>query len=271
LKRNICLAALTLLALTPLPGRTQAPASDAQKQPINPPQRGKEPRPITRDMRTRASRSVIIPELTEVSVILKDEIQSGGNKVGSELLFFVAKDVYGPGHDFLIARGTPVLGHIVESQAYQNFGRAGKLVLRCEYILAQDKTRIPLRGVHQESRGRARNGDAALIGLAGGVSGAIVDLFVYGKDAKLHIGKTYKVYVNADTLTDAPIPNEEPDENDAPQKAFALLKNGGWAVGFLRTEGDTYVFTNSAGTYPVQISDVLSLQYLKDATIPTGK
>ena len=261
-----------LLTAATLPTQAQAPASDAQKQPINAPIRGKEGVRVTPDMLSHISRKVVIPELTEVPVVLKDTIQSGGNKVGSELLFFVAKDVYGPGHTFLIARGTPVLGQIIESHAYQNFGRAGKLALRCDYVLAQDKTRIPLRGVHQEARGRARNGEAALIALAGGIYGVIVDLFVYGKDAKLHLGKTYHVYVNADTVTEAPTPNEEPDDSiaTAPKEVFALLKDGNWVIGVVRQVADTYVLTNAGGSHTVKIANVRSLEYLKDArSLPT--
>lgn len=271
MKTQICLTVSTLLLTAAmLPGMAQAPASDAQKQPVNAPIRGDAGAPVTSDMRLHNAAKVVIPELTEVPVILKDEIQSGGNKAGSELLFFVAQDVYGPGHTFLIARGTPALGHIVQSHTYSTFGRAGKLVLRCDYVLAQDKTRIPLRGVHQEVRGRASNGDAAVIGLAYGVAGAIVDLFVYGKDAKLHIGKTYNVYVNADTLTETPTPNEEPDDHAGvvPGEAFALLKDGSWAIGLVRQVGNNYVFTNSGGSQTVKILDVRSLEYLKDANRP---
>jgi hypothetical protein len=274
----------------------QTPASDAQKQPINPPLRGKQAAAVTADMLPHSTERVIIPELTEVPVILKDEIQSGANKIGSELLFFVARDVYGPGHKFLIAKGTPAIGHIAESRKNGSFGRAGKLVLTCDYILAQDKTRILLRGVQQERRGEALNGLAASIaadttvlevsdgiygttikgggelarGALGGVIGlgigTVIDLFVSGNDAKLHIGKTYDVYVNSDTQTDLPTPNLDNDSATSVGDVFIVLKDGGFAFGKEREVEGGMSVTNSAGTTVINPSDIVSIQPIKDAS-----
>jgi hypothetical protein len=261
LKTSICLTVSTLmLTVALLPGRAQAPASDAQKQPAN--------APVTADMRPHNSAKVVIPELTEVSVIFKGEIQAGENRAGSELVFAVAKDVYGPGHTLLIACGTPAVGQIVETQTSRKVKRAGKRVLRCDYVLAQDKTRIPLRGMSSETRGEAQQEQVVL--LAPTDSGAIVDRLGNGKDAKLPLGKTYRVYVNVDTQTEAPktADSQADASQGAPREAYVLLNNGDWAIGMLRQVGNTYILTNFQGARKVNISDVRTLEYLQDARLP---
>lgn len=290
------LFALAPSACAPFSSLAQSLQNDAQKQPVNHAARGKDGPPIPESLRPHPAARIIIPELTEVPVTLKDEIQSGANVKGSELLFFVTRDVYGPGHVLLITRGTPAVGRIVESKKYQSFGRAGKLVLTCDYVLAQDKTRIPLRGVKQETRGASQNGFTAAIsggttaygiddgvygttikggselarGAIGGIAwlgiGAIVDSFTYGKDAKLHVGKDYNVYVEADTLTGAPVPNVEPvSPGQRPQSAILTLKNGDFIAGHVVKEGDVYIVSHPGRPSTYRVSEVKSVQFAKDA------
>ncbi len=220
----------------------------------------------------------MVPELTEIPIVLKGDVQSDGNRVGSELLFYVTKDVYGPGHTLLIARDTPVPGQIVETPANPKSRRPGKLALRCDYILAWDKTHIPLRGAHKETHSDAQ---AAPAGSADMNSGVIVDTVSSDKEAKLPVGKTYRVYVNADTQTEALSPSVEQDARigTSQLEGFVLLKDGSWAIGLVRQVGKNYILTNSGGSQSVRISDVRSLEYLKDAgssfkyapTNPIGK
>lgn len=259
LKKQICLTVSTLLlAAAMLPARAQAPL------------RGDAPVPVTSDMRPHTNQKIIIPELTEVKIILKDLIKTTTRKgrVGDELLFFVAQDVYGPGHTLLLARNTPVLGEIAESHGTQG-GRRGQLCLRCDYVLAQDKTRIPLTGVHQEVRLDSQDQDDDPTIIRKIDIGVTVDVFSPNKNAKLPIGKIYSVYVDADTQTEAPMPFVDGDALDsAPQEAFVLLKDGNWAIGLFRQVGNTYVLTNSGGSQTVKIADVRSLEFLKDVKVP---
>jgi hypothetical protein len=265
LKTPICLTVSTLLLAGMLLTR------DAQAQPNDTPRQGETIPAGTPVIPTPSAHKVVIPELTEVPVILKGDVQSDGNQVGSELLFYVAKDVYGPGHTLLIARDTPVPGQIVEAPANLKSRSAGKLALRCDYILAWDKTRIPLRGARREAHGNAQTGQAVLPGLSGG--GVIVDTLANDKDARLPVGKSYRVYVNADTQTEALTPNIELDARigTAQRTGFALLKDGSWAIGLVRQVGKNYILTNSGGSQSVRISDVRSMDYLQDAGSPYGK
>ncbi|MCW3100588.1 MAG: hypothetical protein JWL77_6206 [Chthonomonadaceae bacterium] len=265
MKTPICLTVSTLLLATMLM------TSDAQAQLADVSRQGETVPASTPVVPTPSAHKVVIRELTEVPVILKGDVQSDGNQVGTELLFYVTKDIYGPGHTLLIARDTPVPGQIVEAPANLKSRRADKLALRCDYILAWDKTRIPLRGARKVARSNAQTGQASLTGLSNG--GVIVDTLANDKDARLPVGKTYRVYVNADTPTEALAPNIEQDARFGTtlREGFALLKDGSWAIGLIRQVGKNYILTNSGGSQSVRISDVRSLEFLQDAGSPYGK
>ncbi len=91
------------------------------------------------------SGKVSIPEGTAVHLALLKDLKSGGSKGGEDVPFEVSQDVYGPGHVLLIAANTPAYGKIQESSRRGIFGKAGKLKFTIDYILAPDKTHIPLR------------------------------------------------------------------------------------------------------------------------------
>jgi len=265
LKKPIRLTLSTLLlAAAVMPSHAQAPASTAQDLQTTTTQLGKVAVAGTPVTLGPSPHKVVIPELTEVPIMLKGDVQSDATKIGSELLFYVAKDVYGPGHTLLIARDTPVPGQIVEVPANPKSRGVGKLALRCDYVLAWDKTHIPLRAAHRAARGNAQTNQP------GSEEGVVVDTIANSRDAKLPVGKTYRVYVSADTQSEALTPSVEQDSriSTALKEAFVLLKDGSWAIGLIRQVGKNYILTNSGGSSSVRISDVRSLEYLKDAGRP---
>ena len=265
MKTPICLTLSTLLlAAAVMPGQAQAPAGTAQDLQTTAPQLGKVTVAGAPVGLGPSPHAVVIPELTEVPILLKGDVQSDATKIGSELLFYVAKDVFGPGHTLLIARDTPVRGQIIESPTNNRSHSAGRLALRCDYVLAWDKTHIPLRGAQRAAHGNAPTNKA------GSDEGVVVDTIADNKDAKLPVGKTYRVYVSADTQSEALTPSVEQDSriSTALKEAFVLLKDGSWAIGLIRQIGKNYILTNSGGSSSVRISDVRSLEYLKDAGRP---
>lgn len=111
--------------------------------------------------------------------------------------FEVAKDIYGPGHVLLIAADTPAFGKVVESSRRGMFGKSGKLKFSIDYILAADKTQIPLRADAQIVRGR----DNRTASIATAILLAPIAIFINGKDVSVNKGQDFVMYVNTDTIT----------------------------------------------------------------------
>lgn len=94
---------------------------------------------------SQSADKVVVHEGTQVHFSLLKDLKSGGNKAGEEIPFEVAKDVYGPGHILLIPSDTPAFGKLLQSNRRGMFGQSDKLKFTIDYILAGDKTHIPLR------------------------------------------------------------------------------------------------------------------------------
>lgn len=135
---------------------------------------------------------ILIPEGTPVHFSLLKELKSGGNKAGEEVPFEVAKDVYGPGHVLLLTADTPAFGKILQSNRRGMFGQSGKLKFSIDYILAPDKTHIPLRADAQLVRGRDNRGAA----IATAVLFSVLGVFINGHDVTVSKGQDFAMYVD---------------------------------------------------------------------------
>lgn len=132
-----------------------------------------------------------------VHVILLKTLVSGEGKTGDEVPFTLRDDIYGPNHELLAQKGTPVIGKIVMSKRHTLFGKAGKLDLSCDYATAVDGTKILLRG-EQPRKGKEKKA-AAILPLNGAIG---VGFIRVGKDIKLKEGTEFTVYVDQDTMID---------------------------------------------------------------------
>lgn len=196
----------------------------AEKQPIDHAARGNEAGPIPGNF-IAARPKVLVPELTEIPLVLRDDLKSGFTRPGSEVLFMVAEDVYAPGPVLVLTKGTPAIGHVVKSNGHYSFGRSGQLFLTCDYILAQDKTRIPLRAVEEQARGKSNMREAWAASILGGIAGGtlasaadhatrswwpiafvgpFVSLLIEGKNVNLHAGQHFVVHTERDVATSSP-------------------------------------------------------------------
>jgi len=181
-----------------------------------------------------AAETVTVPELTEARVVLRDTVRSNYTAVQSEVIYFVAEDVYGPDHTLLIPAGAHAVGRVARAEKARPGGTAGYVYLTCEYILTTDGTRIPLRAVTLDVRGvdtrdvalgnavlGAAAGTAAVAGIArveaknvvrkplqalvpGMLVGAVVALLSEGRNAVVPRGASFHVAVDADTLVPVP-------------------------------------------------------------------
>jgi hypothetical protein len=149
---------------------------------------------------TVAAGQISIPEGMPVHLTLLKELKSGGNKGGEDVPFEVSKDVYGPGRVLLIAASTPAFGKIQESSRRGIFGKAGKLKFTIDYILAPDKTHIPLRADPQILHGQ----DNRTTAIATAILLAPIAIFVNGRDVSVKKGEEFTMYVNAPTVAQSP-------------------------------------------------------------------
>ena len=202
-----------------------------------------------------------IPEGTQVHVSLLKDLKSGGNKAGEEVPFEVGRDIYGPGHVLLIAADTPAFGKIIESSRRGMFGKSGKLKFSIDYILAPDKTHIPLRADPQLVRGR----DNRTTAIATAILLAPVAIFINGKDVSANKGQDFVMYVDADTLIQSPMAaasTDTPALVTTAQSLF-LLTDGTQVQGTLTSfDGSIYTVATSQGTHTLKAADVKSVYAL---------
>ena len=211
-----------------------------------------------------ATAQLAVPEGTQVHLTLLKSIKSGGNKAGEQVPFEVAKDVYSPNRTLLIAADTPAFGKILESSRRGMFGKSGKLKFTIDYILAPDKTHIPLRSDAQILRGR----DNRTASVATAILLAPVAIFINGKDVSADKGQDFVMYVDTTTAFRQPsvIPPMNSPAVTAAQSLF-VLANGTQVQGTLVSfDGSRYTVSTAQGTVLLQAADVKSVYALAPAS-----
>lgn len=209
----------------------------------------------------KAASQAAIPEGTMVHLSLLKDLKSGGSKGGEDVPFEVSQDVYGPGHVLLIAANTPAFGKILESSRRGMFGKSGKLKFTVDYILAPDKTHIPLRSDPQLVRGR----DNRTAAVATAILLAPIAIFINGHDVSVKKGELFTMYVNAPNQAQspnaapAPAPQAAPAPHTlpavvpastvaAPSQSVFVFANGAQAVGTLLSfDGSSYTVSTTKG------------------------
>ena len=187
--------------------------------------------------------------------------------------FEVAKDVYGPGHVLLIAADTPAFGKVIESSRRGMFGKSGKLKFSIDYVLAPDKTHIPLRADAQIARGK----DNRTASIATAILLAPVAIFINGKDVSVNKGQDFVMYVNTDTVTQSPLIAFTPAlAADVPAAAptsqsLFLLTNGTQVQGTLLSfDGSQYSVATSQGIRTLKATDIKSVYALAPIPAPAA-
>jgi len=157
-------------------------------------------------------RPVTIPDGTLLELELQKNVSSKTAEVGDLVDFAVVSKVV-VDDVVVIEKGASARGRVVEVKRGRSFGRAGKLDIAIQDVLAIDSERIPLRA------SEAAEGD----GNTGKVTGAIIVTsilffpaaplwgFVKGKNVELPIGQRVQSFVHKDYTMQVQA-NEEPGE-----------------------------------------------------------
>jgi hypothetical protein len=209
---------------------------------------------------------VILPEGTPIEVSLDADLRSGGSKAGETVPFHVVSDVASPGHIVLVTAGSPAYGQVIRSARRGLFGKAGKLEISCDYVVAPDGTHVPLRSQAMGSSGR--NNTAAMAATT--ILLSPVGLLIHGRDAVLHRGRRFTLYVDKETplLPATALAGRAP----APGKSVFVLKDGSRVVGSLISyDGFFYRVATDEETRTLRATDVQSVSLLAPAgTPPSG-
>ncbi|HEY3328394.1 MAG TPA: hypothetical protein VGK19_00090 [Capsulimonadaceae bacterium] len=139
--------------------------------------------------------SDIAAESTPVKVVVQQELKSGDSKEGQDVLFSTSTDVYSAAHILLVPAGSKAWGIVRKSSGHGAWGKAGKLDFSCDYLVAPNGTKVPLRS--QSLAVQGKNNTNALVGgiLALGVFGG----FVKGRDVKIEKGAEFTMYIDQST------------------------------------------------------------------------
>lgn len=206
---------------------------------------------------------VVVPERTEITLILDKDLKSGATKIGAEVPYRVARDVYSPGpaHLLLIPAGAHGYGKVTQSRRRGLFGRGGRLEFTCEYVVAPDGTRIPLRSGPVQGKGHGR---------PGGVVAAVVFpplLLLNGRDVTVHQGREVTAYVNVDTLVgDLTVAQDRPVPAPAGQTLFSLADGSELVGSLVSFDGTAYTVRTPTGSRSLAAADVRAMRMLSADT-----
>lgn len=211
---------------------------------------------------TASLSGAVVPDGTLIHITLLKDLKSGGNKSGEEIPFEVAKDVFGPGHTLLIPAQTQAFGKVIESSRRGIFGKSGKLKFTIDYVLAADKTHIPLRADAQLIRGR----DNRTTAIATAILFAPIAMFINGKDVTAKKGQDFTMYVDAPGIQQPAMiapPQTTAVATSSQAKSLFLLTNGSQVIGILSSfDGSLYTVTTESGTQTFKASEVKSVYAL---------
>ncbi len=221
---------------------------------------------------------IILPERTQVKLILDEDLKSGSAKSGDEVDYELENDLYTPDRQLVAPAGTKAYGRVLQSSGHGMFGKAGKLQISADYLLGPDRTHIPLRG-NQIGNG-GKNEAVGMVAMTLFVS--VLGVFINGRDVNLHKGLEIPMYVNEDTpvtpymalLSNSPNASlgmiatsaapMQPAALPAPAPAPAppgrrlyTMNDGSMVVGTQGAfDGTTYAVVTDAGMKLVKASDV---------------
>lgn len=214
---------------------------------------------------------VVLPESTEIKLTLEKSLKSGAEKVGEEVPYEVARDVYTPfpDHILLIPAGTPAFGKVTRSSRRGMLGKGGKLEFTCDYVRALDDTHIPLRSEKTTASGRSNSGAnvAAVLLFAPGY------LLINGRDITVDKGKELIAFVDQETLLTDPhdraagmqsAPAAAPPASGlVSAQTLFTLKDGSQIVGSLASfDGVSYVVATPSGSQTISAANVASMHAL---------
>lgn len=139
-----------------------------------------------------------------IKIKLGTALDSHSSRVGDEVLFEAAEDVY-TGGVLVIAKGVTGKGTITKVEPSKNFGRDAKIEVGFDTITAIDGSAVDTfmgEKAKKETLSLAKTAGAAVAGMAIlGPIGIVGGAFVQGKDASIPVGTEMYIQTKADSET----------------------------------------------------------------------
>ena len=141
---------------------------------------------------TAEAQGIMIPDGTEVKLLLKNPISSATAQPEQRIEFTASEQVVVHGVT-VIEKGAPAVGHVTEAQPAKGFGRKGKLNFSIDTVQSTSGENIRLRS-SKTATGSDSYGKAGVVTLLTGPFGALVK----GKDIEVPAGTEFTIYIDGD-------------------------------------------------------------------------
>ncbi len=181
-----------VLAQQPLPG-----PSVSREQQASP--AGMPVGPAALSAPVRSAAPGLLADGTIVKLKISQTISSEEAKTGQEVPFEVLEDV-NVSAVAVIKKGDSAFGTVTKAESKRRMGRAGKLIIRIDYVRLADQEKVPLRAT-KESKGHG-NAVGMTVGMA--VTGVLffpaapLFLLMHGKDVTIPQGTEINAFVEGD-------------------------------------------------------------------------
>ncbi|MGH7745554.1 MAG: hypothetical protein ACREQ5_12300, partial [Candidatus Dormibacteria bacterium] len=110
----------------------------------------------------RAQETIVIPQGTQITARLANELDSGQVHTGDLVTMDVLEDLKIKGA-IVIPHGAIVMGRVTEAKGARKMGRGGKLDISFDTVTAVDGTKVPVSG-EQDEKGKGGYGGGSLVG-----------------------------------------------------------------------------------------------------------
>jgi hypothetical protein len=201
---------------------------------------------------------VLVLERTPVKLTLDEDLKSGSCKSGDQIEYDLTNDLYTSDRQLVAPAGTKAYGKVLKSSGHGMFGKPGKLEISADYILAPDRTHIPLRGDQIGNGGK--NEVVGMVAMTLLVS--VLGVFINGRDVNLHKGQEIPMYVDSDTVTTPYMSLVGAGEGvkSLSSKTLYTLNDGTQIVGVQNAfDGTTYAITTDNGVKLIKATEVKSI------------
>ncbi|HVA16980.1 MAG TPA: hypothetical protein VMV59_04615 [Candidatus Dormibacteraeota bacterium] len=108
---------------------------------------------------------ITIPEGTQISARLADDVDSGQVHVGDHISMNVLEDLKIQGAT-VIQKGAIVMGRVTQAKGARKMGRGGKLDISFQTLTAADGTKVPISGI-LFAKGKGGYGGGSAVGAVG--------------------------------------------------------------------------------------------------------
>ena len=148
-----------------------------------------------------SAQTVTIPQGTQITARLANQLDSGEVKVGDPVTMDVLEDLKIE-NAIAVPHGSIVMGHVTKAKGARKMGRGGLLDISFETVTAADGTKVPVSG-DSFAKGKGGYGGGSLVGA--GVAGLFFPpagallLLKHGHASVIPVGTVLTVHVTADT------------------------------------------------------------------------